>query len=147
MALPLAERVADPRRGDACPDAADEPPTRQYDDKQVPDIVYAIARINAENRVVGLHVRARTTPRTVSNGVLYRPISGHAADPTRNSTTASADPSRRREHDNPRDERGHAGIQQDFIKYSSHCTLPHAACLTRRGFRACKHIGRRSVTN
>ena len=39
--------------------------------------------------------------------------------------TASADPGRRREHDNPRDECGHAGIQQDFVENSNHSTLSH----------------------
>src|SRR5262249_1709990 len=38
---------------------------------------------------------------------------------------ASADPGRRREHDNPRDECGHAGIQQDFVENSNHSTLSH----------------------
>src|SRR5262249_53057296 len=45
--------------------------------------------------------------------------------PIRNSMTASADPGRRREHDNPRDESGHAGIQQDFVQNSNHSTLSH----------------------
>jgi hypothetical protein len=45
--------------------------------------------------------------------------------PTRNSMMVSADPGRRREHDNPRDECGHAGIQQDFVENSNHSTLSH----------------------
>src|SRR5262245_25124984 len=39
--------------------------------------------------------------------------------------TASADPGRRREHDNPRDECGHAGIQQDFVENSNHSSPSH----------------------
>src|SRR5215831_7850449 len=72
----------------------------------------------------------RAQPRNVSNGA------AGSADrqrrrrvPTRNSMTASADPARRREHDNSRDERGHAGIQQDFIENFNHHTLPHAVAV------------------
>jgi len=45
--------------------------------------------------------------------------------------TALADPGRRREHDNPRDECGHAGIQQDFIENSNHSTLSHTRLALR----------------
>src|SRR5262249_10753159 len=46
-------------------------------------------------------------------------------EPTRNSMTALADPGRRCEHDNPRDECGHDGIQQDFVENFNHSTLSH----------------------
>src|SRR5262249_37919575 len=47
----------------------------------------------------------------------------------RNLMTALADPARRREHDKPRDERGHARIQQDFIENFNHRTLHTRLCL------------------
>jgi hypothetical protein len=61
--------------------------------------------------------------------------------------TALADPGRRREHDNPRDERGHAGIQQDFIENFNHRTLHTRLCLRAAALGRWKYIGRRSVTN
>src|SRR6516162_11569692 len=61
--------------------------------------------------------------------------------------TALADPGRCREHDNPRDERGHAGIQQDFIENSNHGTLHTRLCLRAAFLGRWKYLGRRSVTN
>jgi alkylhydroperoxidase family enzyme len=47
MALPPARESLTQVEATHAPDAACEPLTGHYDDKQVPDIVYAIARINA----------------------------------------------------------------------------------------------------
>jgi len=88
---------------------------------------YAIAAVNGWNRVAtGFHTGVRAPHHKASNGVARLRIGGFVtAHQPEISVTASADPGRRREHDNPRDECGHAGIQQDFVENSNHSTLSH----------------------
>jgi hypothetical protein len=55
---------------------------------------------------------------------------------------ALADQGRGSEHDDPRDECRHKGIQQDFIQNFGHCNLPVAAPL-RRSSRALQYLGQK----